>query len=25
LRELEKYFSENTLKGEIVLVVAGNK
>jgi 16S rRNA (cytidine1402-2'-O)-methyltransferase len=25
LEELEKYFSENTLKGEIVLVVAGNK
>jgi len=25
LQELEKYFSENTLKGEIVLVVAGNK
>ena len=23
--ELEKYFTENTLKGEIVLVVAGNK
>ena len=25
LVELEKYFTENTLKGEIVLVVSGNK